>query len=65
MYIYTIDEDFKKMLIAEGCTLMFEATDIEKKPLWCLKKAPQLSFDINSSLYKDKCVVSNTMKMIF
>lgn len=65
MYIYTIDEQAKDALINNGCTLMFETTDIQKKSLWCLKMASQFSFDINNSLYKGKCILSEAMRMDF
>ena len=65
MFIYTIDEKAKDMLLSAGCTLVSLTYDIEKKPLWCLKKASQFTFDINNPVLKDKSILSDSVRIDF
>ena len=65
MYLITVDENVKNKLIASGCTLISEKTDINNKYIWCLKKAPDFILDYQSEEFNGKVFSVNNIRFDF
>ena len=65
MYLVTVDENVKNKLIALGCTLISEKADVNKKYIWCLKKAPDFILDYQSEDFNGKVFSVNNIRFDF
>ena len=65
MYLVTVDENVKNKLIALGCTLISEKSDVNKKYIWCLKKAPDFILDYQSEDLMERFFLLIILDLIF
>lgn len=65
MFLITIDEKVKDKLLTSGCTLIQGKSDIKGKMIWCLKRAPDFSFDIKSEEYNGKMFAVDNIRLDF